>query len=257
MLGTIIGDIAGSVYEFKNYKAKNFSPFFHAKSRYTDDTVCTVAVADALISGIEPQKKLQEWCRRYAENGGWGQKFSLWIFEDNPKPYGSWGNGAAMRIAPVGFIAQTEQEVIEWADAVTNITHNHPDAIKSARAVALAIYWARNNVSAEEISYRIRDGFAYDTSMTPDQIRPGYVRTEMASGSVPQAICCALHADGFEDALRNAVSIGGDSDTIAAIAGGIAEAFFGIPDELASQGWGYLPPDMKVVLVDAYSEMAI
>ena len=100
MLGTIIGDIVGSVYEFKNHRAKNFSPLFHAEARYTDDTVCTVAVADALANGLDPQKKLQQWCRRYADNGGWGQKFALWIYEDPPQPYGSWGNGAAMRIAP-------------------------------------------------------------------------------------------------------------------------------------------------------------
>ena len=257
MLGTIIGDIVGSVYEFNNYRAKDFNPLFNLKSRYTDDTVCTIAVADALANGVEPQKKLQEWCRRYSENGGWGQRFALWIFDDDPKPYGSWGNGAAMRISPVGFMAESEQEVNDWAATVTNITHNHPDALKSAKAVALAIYWARNNVSAEEIGYRIKDGFAYDTSMTPDQIRPGYVRTEVASRSVPQAISCALHSDGFEDAIRNAVSIGGDSDTIAAIAGGIAEGLYGIPDDLASQAWGYLPPDMKVVLVDSYSQVKI
>lgn len=255
MLGTIIGDIVGSVYEFKNYRAKDFNPLFHAKARYTDDTVCTIAVADALANGVEPQKKLQEWCRRYSENGGWGQRFALWIYDDVPKPYGSWGNGAAMRIAPVGFLAESEQEVNDWTETVTNITHNHPDALKAAKAVALAIYWAKHKVPAEEIRYRIKDEFGYDTTMTPDQIRPGYVRSEVASRSVPQAICCALHADGFEDAIRNAVSIGGDSDTIAAIAGGIAEALYGIPDELASQAWGYLPPDMKVVMVDYYSQV--
>ena len=143
MLGTIIGDIVGSVYEFKNYRAKDFNPLFNTKARYTDDTVCTIAVADALANGVEPQKKLQEWCRRYSENGGWGQRFALWIFDDDPQPYGSWGNGAAMRISPVGFMAESEQEVNDWAETITNITHNHPDALKSAKAVAFGAIRAR------------------------------------------------------------------------------------------------------------------
>lgn len=257
MLGTIIGDIVGSVYEFKNHRSKDFSPLFHAEARYTDDTVCTVAVADALVNGQNPQQKLQQWCRRYADNGGWGQKFALWIFEDPPQPYGSWGNGAAMRIAPVGMLAESEGQAVEWSDTVTNITHNHPDAINSARAVALAIHWARWQVQASEIARRIQERFGYDMSRTPDQIRPTYVRTEKAADSVPQAMVCALQASSFEDAIRNAVSIGGDSDTIAAIAGGIAEALFGLPDDIAAQGWSYLPPDMKVVLVDFYSQVSL
>ena len=257
MLGTIIGDIVGSVYEFKNHRAKNFRPLFHPEARYTDDTVCTIAVADALANGANPQEKLQHWCRRYADNGGWGQRFALWIFEDPPQPYGSWGNGAAMRIAPVGMLAETEDQAIEWADTVTNLTHNHPEAVDSARAVALAIHWARLKVPASEISRRIEQRFGYDLGKTPDQIRPDYVRSERASQSVPQAMACALQADGFEDAIRNAVSIGGDSDTIAAIAGGIAEALFGLPDDIAARGWAYLPPDMKVVVVDFYSQVAL
>jgi ADP-ribosylglycohydrolase len=239
MLGTIIGDIVGSVYEFKNCRTKEFAPFFHPEARYTDDTVCTIAVADALAS----------------DNGGWGQKFALWIFEDNPKPYGSWGNGAAMRIAPVGMLAESEEQALEWSDTVTNITHNHPDALDSARAVALAIHWARKKVEPSEIARRVQARFGYDMTMTPDQIRPHYVRTEKAADSVPQAMVCALQASSFEDAIRNAVSIGGDSDTIAAIAGGIAEALFGLPDDLAAIGWSYLPPEMKVVLVDFYSQV--
>lgn len=257
MLGSIIGDIVGSVYEFKNHRTKNFQPLFHSEARYTDDTVCTIAVADALANGVAPQEKLQLWCRRYADNGGWGQRFALWIFEDQPQPYGSWGNGAAMRIAPVGMLAESEDQVIDWADTVSNLTHNHPEAVDSARAVALAIHWARRQVPAPAIAWRIQERFGYDLSRTPDQIRPTYVRTERAVDSVPQAMVCALQADSFEDAIRNAVSIGGDSDTIAAIAGGIAEALFGLPDDIAAKGWSYLPPDMKIVLVDFYSQVSI
>lgn len=256
MLGSIIGDIVGSPYEFKTIKVKDFTPLFHRDARFTDDTVCTVAVADALISGADPGAKLQEWCRRYADNGGWGQRFALWILDDDPKPYGSWGNGAAMRIAPVGCLASSEQETLDWADTVTLTTHNHPDAVTAARAVALAVHWARRKLPAAEISRRVHDRFGYDTTITPDQIRPTYRRTEKARDSVPQAIVCALQSTSYEDALRNAVSLGGDSDTIAAIAGGIAEALHGIPGDIAATGWRYLPADMRAVLVKFYAEVA-
>ena len=256
MLGTIIGDIIGSAYEFKNCRIKDFTPLFHRDARYTDDTICTIAVADALITGVHPKDKLQQWCRRYAENGGWGQRFALWIFDDDAKPYGSWGNGAAMRIAPVGLMAACEQEVLDWADTVTMTTHNHPDAVTAARAVALSVYWAKKKMPVQNIAQRLQVQFGYDTRMTPDQIRPTYRRTEKASGSVPHAIVCALQSVSFEDALRNAVSIGGDSDTIAAIAGGIAEALHGIPEDIAATGWGYLPSDIQAVLVTLYAQAA-
>ena len=255
MLGTITGDIIGSAYEFKNYRSKAFEPLFHPDARFTDDTVCTVAIADALIRGSDPASTLQAWCQRYAENGGWGQRFALWIFENPPQPYGSWGNGAAMRISPVGFLATTEEEAVQWADAATVFTHNHPEAIDSARAVALAIFWSCNKMETTQIAAYLTKRFGYDLSQTPDDIRSTYKRTERASGSVPQAIVCALQAISFEDAIRNAVSIGGDTDTIAAIAGGIAEARFGIPEELAKQTWSYLPADMRSVVTAFYDEL--
>ena len=154
MLGSLIGDIVGSAYEFSNFKGKEFAPLFHSKARFTDDTVCTVAVADALIRGSDPQSTLIDWCKRYAENGGWGKRFAEWFMDDNPLPYGSWGNGAAMRIAPVGLLANSEAEVLGWSDTVTSITHNHPDALHSAKAVALAIFWARRQAPAAEIGRR-------------------------------------------------------------------------------------------------------
>lgn len=255
MLGTIIGDIVGSAYEFSNIKRKEFSPLFHSRARFTDDTVCTVAVADALTRGAPPQATLIDWCLRYAENGGWGKQFALWFLDDNPQPYGSWGNGAAMRISPVGLLATTEGEVIDWSETVTAITHNHPDAIDSAQAVALAIFWARQQINAADIAQRLTHRFGYPLHLTPDDIRPTYRRTEKAIDSVPQAICCALHATNFEDAIRNAVSLGGDSDTIAAIAGGIAEALYGIPDAIAAQAWAHLPGDMRAVIRALYLEM--
>jgi ADP-ribosyl-[dinitrogen reductase] hydrolase len=255
MLGSIIGDIVGSVYEFRNYRAKDFDPLFHPEARFTDDTVCTVAVADALARGADAQQTLQLWCRRYAENGGWGRKFSFWIFEDDPKPYGSWGNGAAMRIGPAGLLARTQDEALAWSDAISRITHDHSEAMTAARAVAMTVFWARRKVPTQDIFERLKAHFGYDTTPTPDQIRPGYERTERARDSVPQAISCALHGESFEDALRNAVSIGGDSDTIAAIAGAIAEARFGLPDEIAARAWGYLPEDMKDALQRFYAQL--
>jgi ADP-ribosyl-[dinitrogen reductase] hydrolase len=255
MLGTIIGDIIGSAYEFHNCRRTDFEPLFHPKARFTDDTVCTIAVADALTRGIEPQAVLIDWCQRYAENGGWGKRFALWFMGDNPQPYGSWGNGAAMRISPVGFLANAEEEAIAWADHVTNLTHSHPDAIASAQAVALAIYWAKRKVSAADITTRLTERYGYNLAQTPDDIRPTYKRTESAAGSVPQALVCALQSTSFEHAIRTAVSIGGDSDTIAAIAGGIAEAMYGVPDPIAQSAWAYLPADMQGVVRDFYTEV--
>lgn len=253
MLGTIIGDIIGSAYEFHNSRRTDFEPLFHPKARFTDDTVCTIAVADALTRGVEPQAVLIDWCQRYAENGGWGKRFALWFMSDNPQPYGSWGNGAAMRISPVGFLATTEKQLIDWSDHITNTTHNHQAAIASARAVALAIFWLRRRVDVNEVTERLSSQFGYDLSQTPDEIRPTYKRTESAKGSVPQAIACALQSNSFENAIRTAVSIGGDSDTIAAIAGGIAEAMYGLPEEIAGKAWEYLPEDMRQVLKEEYA----
>lgn len=255
MLGAIIGDIIGSVYEFKNYRRKDFDPLFHPQARFTDDTVCTVAVADALARGVEPQAALIDWCRRYAENGGWGKRFAEWFMDDDPQPYGSWGNGAAMRISPVGLLATSEDEAIAWSDAATAITHNHPDGIASARAVALAIYWGKRKTDPITIATRLIERFGYELSTTPDDIRPTYTRTESAAGSVPQAIVCALQSTSYEDAIRNAVSIGGDSDTIATIAGGIAEALHGLPGDIAQQGWEFLTPEMQCVLQALYAEV--
>ena len=254
MLGTLIGDIVGSAYEFSHFKGKDFVSLFHPKARFTDDTVCTVAVADALIRGADPQATLIDWCKRYAENGGWGKQFALWFLDDNPQPYSSWGNGAAMRIAPVGLLASTEAEAIGWSDTVTALTHNHPDAMHTAQAVALAIYWARCKTSAQDIGQQLIERYGYPLHLTPDDIRPSYKRTEKAIDSVPQAISCALHSTSFEDAIRNAVSLGGDSDTIAAIAGSIAEVLHGIPDNIAAEAWGYLPKDMQLVISALYKE---
>ena len=252
MLGSIAGDIIGSAYEKANYRAKDFAPLFHPRAHFTDDTVCTVAIADALLTGTHPVVALQTWGRRYEHIGGWGQRFALWLADDDPQPYGSWGNGGAMRVSPIGLLAQSEAEVLNLAYYATAVTHDHPEGIKGAQATALAIWLARQHESAERIRQLIGERFGYDLDTTVDAIRPTYRHSEAARDSVPQALVCALEATSFEDAIRNAVSIGGDSDTIAAIAGGLAEARFSLPQDIAVQSWGYLPADMRRVMRDLY-----
>jgi ADP-ribosylglycohydrolase len=252
MLGAIIGDIVGSVYEFNNYRAKDFQPFFHPKARFTDDTVCTIAVADALVFGKDPAASLREWGRRYWDNGGWGQKFALWIASNDMGPYNSLGNGSAMRVSAAGMLSKSVDEAITLSNRVTEVTHNHPEGMRGAAATAVAIYLARTGISACDVRQAISQRFRYDLTPTVDQIRPGYRHNERCQDTVPQALICAFEAANFEDAIRNAISIGGDSDTIAAIAGSVAEALFGIGDEIATQVWTYLPQDMRTVLHALY-----
>ena len=253
MLGSIIGDIAGSVYEFNNYRAKDFAPFFHPNAAFTDDTVCTVAIADALIHDKCTASTLKEWGERYWSNGGWGRSFALWLGSDSLEPYGSYGNGAAMRVAPVGLLAKSLEETLLLATRVTEVTHNHPEGIRGARATASAVYLAKSDMPANEIRQYITEAFGYDLTPSVDEIRPGYVFNETCQRSVPEALTCALEASSFEDAIRNAISIGGDSDTIAAIAGGVAEARFGIPEDLANEVWAKLPLDMRHILKTLYT----
>lgn len=255
MLGAVIGDIVGSVYEFDNFRAKTFEPLFHQKAFFTDDTVCTIAVADALVNEREPAAALKDWGRRYWDNGGWGQRFALWLSSDEMAPYGSYGNGAAMRVAPAGLLATSVDDALELATRVTAVTHNHPEGIKGAQATALAIFLARQRVSQHNIRIAITERFGYDLTVSVDQIRPSYRFNETCQATVPQALTCALEANNFEDALRNAISIGGDSDTVAAIAGGVAEALFGIPEDIADQAWVKLPHDIREVLTHLYQRV--
>jgi ADP-ribosyl-[dinitrogen reductase] hydrolase len=254
MLGAIIGDIVGSVYEFNNFRAKNFEPFFHRRAAFTDDTVCTIAIADALVNDRHPAEALKDWGTRYWENGGWGRSFALWLGSDSMAPYNSYGNGAAMRVAPAALLAQSVEEAIAFAYKVTEVTHNHPEGMKGAAATAAAGYLARTGSSQAAIRGYLAATFDYDMTRTIDEIRPGYRFNETCQETVPQALTCVLEADDFEDAIRNAISIGGDSDTIGAIVGGVAEAMFGIPENVADRGWGYLPQEMREVLVTLYAK---
>lgn len=253
MLGSIIGDIVGAAYEFDNYRNTDFEPFFHPKAFFTDDTVCTIAVADALTSqGKGAAWTLKEWGRRYWHIGGWGARFGKWLQSDSYRPYGSYGNGAAMRVAPAGLLGQTLTETISNARWVTEVTHDHPEGLKGAEATAVAIFLAKHGGDPTTIRKEIESRYSYDLSTPIDVIRLSYQFNETCQETVPQALNCALSAHDFESAVRNAISIGGDSDTVAAIAGGLAEALFGIPKGIALQGISFLPQEMIEVLDKLY-----
>jgi len=253
MLGAITGDIIGSVFEFNNYKFKDFEPLFQPKCRFTDDTVCTVAIADALLNHKSPEDTLKEWGRRYWSNGGWGQKFAFWLASSDSMPYNSWGNGSAMRVSACGWLSSSYEEVIESATEVTEITHNHPEGIKGAQAVAAAIFWARSCRSKDWTKCSVMSEFDYDLSSTVDEIRVNNPHSEACQKTVPEALTCVFESVSFEDAIRNAISIGGDSDTIAAIAGSVAEAIYGIPDIIRNHSIEKLPEDMTKIVDQFYS----
>ena len=234
MLGAIIGDIVGSVYEWHPIKTKDF-PFFDANCFFTDDSVCTVAVADVLLHDLPPAETLQKWCRRYPRRG-YGGYFSLWIHADPPEPYHSYGNGAAMRVSAAAFLNRDDlAAALAAADKVTEITHNHPEGMKGAQATTHAIWLAFHGEDPTDIRQAIASEYGYDLTPTVDSIRPDYAFDVTCQGTVPQAITCALESVSYEDAVRNAISLGGDADTLAAIAGAIAEAMHGIPDALKRQ----------------------
>jgi ADP-ribosylglycohydrolase len=243
MLGAIAGDIIGSIYENDPIKTKEF-PLFGEGCCVTDDTVLTVAVADALISEKSYKTSLLEIGRRYP-NAGYGGSFIQWLHCDNPQPYNSWGNGSAMRVSPIGFAFNTEEDVLKHAKMTAEVSHNHPEGIKGAQATALAILLARIGSDKDTIRCRIADLFDYDLNRTVDEIRPDYEFDVSCQGTVPEAIISFLDSDTYEDAIRNAVSLGGDSDTIACITGGIAEAFYGgIGEEIEKEVCKRLPLDL-------------
>ncbi|MBM4190347.1 MAG: ADP-ribosylglycohydrolase family protein [Betaproteobacteria bacterium] len=255
MLGAIFGDIAGSVYERHNIKTKDFQPLLSPHGRFTDDTVLTVAVADALVNDRDIVTCLKEWGRRYPRSG-YGGRFSRWLFTEQNQPYGSYGNGGAMRISAAGFMGRDLKHAVELAQQVTQVTHDHPEGINGATATAAAIHLAKQGQSAPAIRTYIAETWSYDLSPSVDEIRPSYTFDVSSQGSVPQALICALEATSFEDAIRNAISIGGDSDTIAAIAGSLAEARFGIPEDLAILAWARLPGDMRHIIELFYARIA-
>ena len=247
MLGAIAGDIIGSVYEHRPIKTKDF-PLFSQDSRFTDDTVLTVAIAHSVLTGRPYREALLDFGRRYPR-AGYGRSFFHWLQSDNPHPYNSWGNGSAMRVSPVGFVFSSEKDVLEQARAATAVTHNHPEGIKGAQATAFAIFQARTGADKEQIRTHISERFNYDLSRTVEEIRPAYSFDISCQGTVPEAIISFLDSDSYEDAVRNAVSLGGDSDTLACITGGIAESFYGgVPDDIRKKALDRLPSDLLEIV---------
>lgn len=266
MLGAIIGDIAGSRFEFNNYRNKNFELFAKA-CEITDDSIMTLAVAKAIMEagkfGCLPLEKgvsnreyyrrvealtvksMQEVGRNYP-HCGYGGRFGRWVFSENPQPYNSFGNGAAMRISPAAFAARSETEARMISEVITRVTHNHPEGLKGAEAVAVAIYMARNGADKDAIRKRIH-GYFYQLDFTIDEIRDTYQFNETCQDTVPQAIQAFLESTSFEDAIRTAISVGGDSDTLAAITGAIAEAYYGVPKELEEKALTYLDADLRQI----------
>lgn len=253
MLGAIVGDIVGSPYEFNNHRSKDF-PLFTRASFVTDDSIMTLALAKALMETARnldredeafypllsemAVKYMQEVGRPYPDCG-YGGRFFSWIYSDQPQPYRSYGNGAAMRVSPAGFFAESLEEAIKLSYTVTAVSHNHPEGIKGAEATAVAIFLARQGASLEDISCYIQDHY-YDLDFSLDEIRPVYRFNETCQKTVPQAIQAFLESHSFEDAIRNAISIGGDSDTLAAITGAMAQAYYGVPPDIRKQALTYL-----------------
>jgi ADP-ribosylglycohydrolase len=225
MIGAIAGDIVGSVYEGAPIKTADF-PLFVPECRFTDDSVLSVAVASAILKNRPYCDSLRDFGRRYP-GAGYGASFYEWLVSPDPGPYNSWGNGAAMRVSPIGFAFETEERVLAEAKRSAECTHNHPEGVKGAQSVALAILLARRGTPKARIRSELEGRFGYDLRRTPDEIRPSYRFDVSCQGSVPESIICFLAAEDWESTVRNAVSLGGDSDTMACIAGGIAEAYYG------------------------------
>jgi ADP-ribosylglycohydrolase len=269
MLGAIIGDIVGSRFEFNNHRNKDFDLFTNT-CFVTDDSIMTIAVAKAIMEAkniTKPTtveydfdkdfyqtlsemtvKSMRKIGQRYP-NCGYGGRFAKWMFSDQPKPYNSYGNGAAMRISSAGDVARTEYEAIKLSEAITSVTHNHDEGIKGAEATVVAIYMARQGFLKSEIKQKITDKY-YSIDFKVDDIRSSYQFNETCQETVPQAIACFLESKSFEDAIRTAISIGGDSDTIGAITGAIAEAYYGIPEDIREKALIYLDPSLIAIYED-------
>ncbi len=252
MIGAIAGDVIGSVYEAVNTKSL-FFPLFSPYSRFTDDTVLTVAVAHAILTGESYLTSIRKFGKKFP-NAGFGGHFYDWLFSKDDQPYGSWANGSAMRVSPVGYVFDSLDQVLEEAKKSAEISHNHPEGIKGAQAIAAAVYFARTGIEKESIRREITEMFAYNLDRTVDEIRPGYTFDVSCQGSVPEAIIAFLDSYSFEDAIRQAISMGGDSDTIACMAGGIAQAFYGgVPEEIVTGVRSRLPEEF-VEIIDAFEE---
>jgi ADP-ribosylglycohydrolase len=252
MLGAIAGDIIGSVYEGKkswqHVRTAEFQPLFDPRARFTDDTVLTVAVADHLLHGGDLVDLLKEYARAYP-GAGYGGTFARWAQSESREPYHSWGNGAAMRVSPVGFAYDMVDEVLLRARWSAEVTHNHPEGIRGAQAVAAAVCLARTGSSKEAVADFVERKFGYDLGTSLDELRPNYRFDVSCQGSVPPAIRAFLESTDYESAVRLAISLGGDADTLACIAGGIAQAYYGgVPTEIRAQALARLDDRLRAVV---------
>ncbi len=237
IIGAIAGDIIGSSREFNSIKTKDFR-LFNRYSTFTDDTVMTLAIASWLLKDKDSKDVLISEVRKFGlkyPNAGYGGMFRKWLSQDNPQAYGSWANGSAMRVSPCAWVADSLDEARKLAEMSAVITHDHPEGIKGALATCDAIYLARIGASKDEIKNHIEINYQYDLSRKIDDIRPDYTFDVSCKGSVPESIICFLEAKDFEDTIRNAVSLGGDADTQAAIAGGIASAYWDVPAKISAR----------------------
>lgn len=252
ILGAICGDIIGSTREFHPIKTKDFK-LFEEESRFTDDTVMTLAISNWLIEDKTSEKvlinQLQYWGNKYP-NSGYGGMFRRWLKEDNPEPYESWANGSAMRVSPCSWVANSLEESQKLAKMSSVVTHNHPEGIKGALATSDAIYLAKDGASKEKIKCHIESEYNYDLSRSVDEIKNNYSFDVSCAGSVPESIICFLEGDSYEDTIRNAISLGGDADTQAAISGSIASAYWKIPKNISFNSINRLSYDLLNVLID-------
>lgn len=259
MYGAILGDMVGAPYEFdRGNKSKDFE-MWNRKVHFTDDTVMTIAVAEGIMAaGPEAEAKdikaalvyrMQAWGKKYP-HAGYGARFISWLAAKDPQPYGSYGNGSAMRVSSVGWLYDTIEKTREVATWTAEVSHDHPEGIKGAEATASVIFLARNGFTKAQIKEYVEKEFGYDLRRTCDEIRPGYRHDESCQRTVPEAITAFLEGEDFEDVIRTAVSLGGDCDTLTCIAGGMAEAFYGIPEDMKEQTIERLGDDMKSVLAD-------
>lgn len=244
MIGAIAGDIIGSRFEGSRAKDTDF-PLFHHSCRFTDDTVCTLAVASALLDDRDFARHLRALCRRYP-NAGYGGMFRKWLQSNDAEPYGSWGNGAPMRVASVGWLAKTLDEVDDLAEAQSSVSHDHPDAIEASKAVGRSIFLLRRGHSGKDVGEMLAHDFSYDLSWAAMIARPKFDIT--AKGTAQTALMIALAASDFEEAIREAALLGGDTDTLACVVGAVSEALFGIPEEIARQTRERLPADLLTIV---------
>lgn len=254
MIGAILGDIIGSRFEFSKVskKSEDFE-LFTDKCEFTDDTVLTIATMDSILNNIPFDKSYSYWGNKYP-TCSYGSRFRDWLEDDIKEPYYSYGNGSAMRVSPIGFAYNDLKTVMDKAEESAIVTHNHDEGIKGAEAVAVCVYLARNKTPKKIIKEIIETYFDYDLSRKLEDIRPYYQFNETCQGSVPESIICSLEGNSFEDCIRKAISLGGDTDTMGAIVGGIAEAYYGIPIELTIKMISYLPEEMLDIICKFYDK---